>query len=47
MRVFIIKHKGANTWGNMFFDRELTFSDGNKINTGLLFSLYACMFVGY
>jgi hypothetical protein len=37
MRVFIIKHKGANTWGNMFFDRELTFSDGNTIHAGMLF----------
>jgi hypothetical protein len=37
MRVFIIKRKGASTWYNMYFDKEITFSDGNKINTGKLF----------
>jgi hypothetical protein len=37
MKVYLIKHKGATIWQNMFFDRELTFSDGNKINTGILF----------
>jgi hypothetical protein len=37
MRVFIIKHKGATIWQNMYFDKEITFSDGNKINVGKLF----------
>jgi hypothetical protein len=37
MRIFLIKHKGATIWHNMYFDREMTFSNGNKINTGLLF----------
>ena len=37
MRVFLIKHKGATIWQNMYFDKEVTFSDGNKINTGKLF----------
>ena len=37
MRVFIIKHKGATIWQNMYFDKEITFSDGNKINAGKLF----------
>lgn len=37
MRVFIIKHKGATIWQNMYFNEEITFSDGNKINVGKLF----------
>jgi len=37
MRVFIIKHKGANIWQNIYFDKEITFSDGNKIHAGKLF----------
>ena len=37
MRVYLVKHTGATIWQNMYFDRELTFSDGNKINAGLLF----------
>jgi hypothetical protein len=37
MRVFIIKNKGATIWQNMYFDKEITFSDGNKINAGKLF----------
>ena len=37
MRVFIIKHKGASIWQNMYFDKEITFSDGNKINVSKLF----------
>lgn len=37
MRVYLIKHKGAAIWQNMYFDKEVTFSDGNKINMGLLF----------
>ena len=37
MRVFLIKHKGATIWQNMFFDREFTFSNNNKIYSGILF----------
>ena len=37
MRVFIIKHKGATIWQNMYFDKEIVFSNGNKINAGKLF----------
>ena len=37
MRVYLIKHKGATIWQNMFFDREFTFSDNKKINSGILF----------
>lgn len=37
MRVFLIKNKGATIWQNMYFDKEITFSDGNKINAGKLF----------
>jgi hypothetical protein len=37
MRVFLIKRKGATYWANMFFDKHITFSDGNKITTGILF----------
>ena len=37
MRVYLIKHKGATIWQNMFFDREFTFSDNNKIHSGILF----------
>ena len=37
MRVFLIKNKGATIWQNMLFDKEITFSDGNKINTCKLF----------
>ena len=37
MRVYLIKHTGATIWQNMFFDREFTFSDNNKIHSGILF----------
>ena len=37
MRVFLIKRKGATYLGNMYFDSNITFSDGNKITTGILF----------
>jgi hypothetical protein len=37
MRVFIIKHKGATIWHNMYFDRKVSFSDDNEINIGILF----------
>jgi len=38
MRVYLIRRKGAaNTWYNILTSREITFSDGNKIYTGLLF----------
>ncbi len=37
MRVFIIKRKGATYYDNMYFDSRITFSDGNKITTGILF----------
>ena len=37
MRVFLIKHKGASIWQNMYFDRQVTFSNDNKIPIGILF----------
>jgi len=37
MRAFIIKHRGKSRWQNMVFDREITFSDKDKIYAGLLF----------
>ena len=37
MRVFIIKRKGSTIWQNMYFDKEIIFSNGNKINTSKLF----------
>ena len=37
MRAFALKHKGKSIWQNMMFDRELTFSDGEKVFAGLLF----------
>lgn len=37
MRVYLIKHSGATIWQNMFFDREFTFFDNNKIHSGILF----------
>jgi hypothetical protein len=37
MRIFSIKYKGASTWQNMYFSREFTFSDNNKIIAGILF----------
>lgn len=37
MRVFLIKRKGATYWANMYFHSKITFSDGNKISTGILF----------
>ena len=37
MRAFALKHKGKSIWQNMMFDRELTFSDGDKVFAGLLF----------
>lgn len=33
----LIKHKGATIWQNMFFDREFTFAENNKIHSGILF----------
>lgn len=37
MRAFTIKRRGKTIWQNMMFDRELTFSDEDKIYVGLLF----------
>ena len=37
MRAFIIKHTGKSICQNMMFDRELSFSDGEKVFAGLLF----------
>lgn len=37
MRAFALKHKGKSILQNMMFDRELTFSDGDKVFAGLLF----------
>lgn len=37
MRAFTIKRRGKTIWQNMMLDRELTFSDENKIYVGLLF----------
>ena len=37
MRIYLIKHTGATIWKNMFFYREITFSDNNKIHLGILF----------
>lgn len=37
MRAFAIKHKGKSILQNMTFDREITFSDGHKVYTSLLF----------
>lgn len=37
MRVYLIKHKGASILRNMYFDRNFTFTDGDKFVVGLLF----------
>ena len=37
MRAFTLKRKGKSTWQNLMLDRELTFSDGDKVFAGLLF----------
>ena len=37
MRAYTIKHKGKTIWQNMTLDRELIFSDGDKVFAGLLF----------
>jgi len=37
MRVYLIKRKGKNQWYNINFDRELVFSDNEKIHAGLFF----------
>jgi len=37
MRAYTIKHQGKTIWQNMQFDREISFSDGDKIFAGLLF----------
>ena len=37
MRAFAIKHKGKTIWQNMLFDREITFSDNDKVSAGSLF----------
>lgn len=37
MRAFVIKHTGKTIWQNMLFDREITFSDDEKVFAGLLF----------
>lgn len=37
MRAFAIKHIGKTIWQNMFFNREITFSDNDKVYAGLLF----------
>ena len=37
MRVFLIKHKGASIWQNMYFDRQIEFSNNNRIQLGILF----------
>ena len=37
MRIYLIKHTGATIWQNMYFDREFTFTDNNKIHSGILF----------
>ena len=36
-KMFKIGQKGATIWQNMFFDREFTFSNNNKIYSGILF----------
>lgn len=37
MRIYVIKHKGASNWQNLYLERELTFTDGDKIYAGLMF----------
>ena len=37
MRAFTLKRKGKSIWQNIMFDRELTFTDGDKVFAGLLF----------
>ncbi len=37
MRAYIIKKKGKLNRFNMFYDKETTFTDNTKINTGILF----------
>lgn len=37
MRAFTIKRRGKTIWQNMMLDRQLTFSDEDKIYVGLLF----------
>ena len=31
MKIWLIKHKGANWWGNFLHEREIEFPDGEKI----------------
>ena len=37
MRAFAIKHTGKTILQNMLFDREIIFSDNDKVFAGLLF----------
>ena len=37
MRIYTIKRKGANVWYNLCLDRELIFSDNDKVHAGLVF----------
>ena len=36
MRIYTIKRKGANVWYNLCLDRELVFSNVEKIHAGLV-----------
>ena len=31
MKLYIVKRKGANWWGNLLLDRTMTFSDGVQV----------------
>ncbi len=37
MRAYIIKNKGANTWFNLSFERDIQFSDNTTIFAGYVF----------
>lgn len=37
MKVWLIKHKGADYWGNYRMDREITLSNGTKMYAQLCF----------
>ena len=37
MKVYFLKRKGKNTWGNMPCSKELTYPDTTKVYADLLF----------
>jgi hypothetical protein len=37
MRAYTIKHKGKTIWQNMVFEKEIEFSDNEKVLVGFIF----------